>query len=304
MFRRFGFLFVAALCAASPVAAQDERPVQLTIGGGWTGVYGAGKDHVGSGGNFTLGALFKPSPVDLDPGRVRLERHEAETAVGPGLDQSARHRRRADRFLRRRQHAVWRRKLSSVHQPGKARRTGWSASASTIARSPISTPAIGYATICDPYWYVCYPAAVPVEQVVGSRSSTDFGMNFGGGVNFKMTDHASIYAEVRYHYIWGPEVSGAYRGNVDARRRPTASSCRSPSDSASERNPPPDYGIPPPIPPSGGSYFLNVREKPATYMSPPMDPRSALFPSIHTLARLMCALVARRSAGIWKSNSR
>jgi len=62
MLRRFGFLVVATLLAA-PVAAQDERPVQLTIGGGWTGVYGAGKDHVGSGGNFTIGALFKLNPV-------------------------------------------------------------------------------------------------------------------------------------------------------------------------------------------------------------------------------------------------
>src|SRR4029079_10200888 len=62
MLRRFGFLLVATLLAA-PVAAQDERPVQLTIGGGWTGVYGAGKDHVGSGGNFTIGALFKLNPV-------------------------------------------------------------------------------------------------------------------------------------------------------------------------------------------------------------------------------------------------
>ena len=63
MFRRFGFVLMAALIAAVPAAAQDERPVQLTIGGGWTGVYGAGKDHVGSGGNFTIGALFKASPI-------------------------------------------------------------------------------------------------------------------------------------------------------------------------------------------------------------------------------------------------
>jgi opacity protein-like surface antigen len=74
----------------------------------------------------------------------------------------------------------------------------------------ITTPAVGYTTICDPYWYVCYPAAVPVDQVVGSRSSTDFGMNFGGGVNFKLADNGtSIYFEVRYHYVWGPSVDQA-----------------------------------------------------------------------------------------------
>ena len=51
-------------------------------------------------------------------------------------------------------------------------------------------------------WYVCYPGGfVPVENVVGQRSSTDFGMDFGGGVKF-----GAIYAEIRYHYIWGPTV--------------------------------------------------------------------------------------------------
>jgi opacity protein-like surface antigen len=61
--------------------------------------------------------------------------------------------------------------------------------------------------VCDPYWYVCYPSAVSVDNVIGKRSSTDFGMDFGGGVNFKLAERASIYFEVRYHYIWGPEVN-------------------------------------------------------------------------------------------------
>src|SRR6266850_4058637 len=62
MFRRFGLLLAAVLIAAAPAAAQDERPVKLSIGGGFTGVYGAGADHLGNGGNFTLGVLFKANP--------------------------------------------------------------------------------------------------------------------------------------------------------------------------------------------------------------------------------------------------
>ena len=42
---------------------------------------------------------------------------------------------------------------------------------------------------------------MPVDAIVGERSSTDFGMDFGGGVNF-----GAIYAEIRYHYIWGPQI--------------------------------------------------------------------------------------------------
>jgi hypothetical protein len=67
----------------------------------------------------------------------------------------------------------------------------------------VSTPGVGFVPgYCDPWWYVCYPGGfVPVENVIGERSSTDFGMAFGGGVRF-----GPIYAELRYHYIWGPEV--------------------------------------------------------------------------------------------------
>ena len=67
----------------------------------------------------------------------------------------------------------------------------------------MTTTSVGYLPgYCDPWWYVCYPGGfVPVEDVVGKRSSTDFGMDFGGGVKF-----GAIYAEIRYHYIWGPTV--------------------------------------------------------------------------------------------------
>jgi hypothetical protein len=45
---------------------------------------------------------------------------------------------------------------------------------------------------------------VPVENIVGERSSTDFGMDFGAGVNF-----SPVFAEFRYHYIWGPTIEPA-----------------------------------------------------------------------------------------------
>ena len=67
----------------------------------------------------------------------------------------------------------------------------------------VTTEELGFAPgFCDPFWYVCYPGQiVPVENVIGERSSTDFGMDFGGGVNF-----GTFYTELRYHYIWGPTV--------------------------------------------------------------------------------------------------
>ena len=80
----------------------------------------------------------------------------------------------------------------------------------------ITTPAVGFTTVCDPWWYVCYPIAVPVDQVLGSRSSTDFGMNFGAGVSFPVGDSASFYFDVRYIYIWGPTIDVPAIGSTPA----------------------------------------------------------------------------------------
>jgi len=67
----------------------------------------------------------------------------------------------------------------------------------------VTTPGVGYVPgYCDPWWYYCVPGGfVPVDNIIGKRSSTDFGMVFGGGVNL-----SSFYTELRYHYIWGPTV--------------------------------------------------------------------------------------------------
>src|SRR5205814_9993323 len=46
----------------------------------------------------------------------------------------------------------------------------------------LTSPAAGYTTLCAPYWYVHYPALVPVEQKLGARSPNDFGIGFGRGL--------------------------------------------------------------------------------------------------------------------------
>ncbi|HJZ71199.1 MAG TPA: hypothetical protein VKE51_05630, partial [Vicinamibacterales bacterium] len=76
----------------------------------------------------------------------------------------------------------------------------------------LTSPAVGYTTICDPYWYVCYPAAVSVDNILGDRSSTDFGINVGGGITFG--HEVKFYVEARYHYVWGPAINVAGGGAV------------------------------------------------------------------------------------------
>ena len=85
----------------------------------------------------------------------------------------------------------------------------------------ITTPGVGWVPgYCDPWWYVCYPGGwVEVDQIVGERSTTDFGMVFGGGVRFGV-----FYAELRYNDIWGPTIEGLDRSNLpDPPNVPTSS---------------------------------------------------------------------------------
>ena len=72
----------------------------------------------------------------------------------------------------------------------------------------ITTPDVGFTTICDPYWFYCAPAVVSVDQIVGERSSWDPGISVGGGVTMGLGESALFYVETRWHYIWGPEFIG------------------------------------------------------------------------------------------------
>lgn len=204
MLRRFGFIVAAAVLAAVPAAAQDEKPVQINVGGGFTSILGPAKDHFGSnGGNFTLGVTFNASPVIGIQGEYgwngvpqkqlvfdvcatnpcatpliptdffadgNMQYGDANVIIRPSIDSRAK-----PYFLTG---------LGVYYRPVN-----------------ITTPGVGYTTICDPYWYVCYPTLVPVETVVGKRSTTDFGMNFGGGVNFRVGATTSVFVEFRYHYV-------------------------------------------------------------------------------------------------------
>lgn len=213
MFRRVGLVFVAAVMAATTAAAQDVKPVQLTIGGGWTGVLGPAKDHVGEAGNFTLGVLYNLNPMIGLQGEYAwngVKKKRLSLPVSPVVNPLA--TVPTDFFADgNMQYGDFNVLVHAPMQGHKARPYGIVGAGVYYRPVNITTPGVGYTTVCDPWWYVCYPALVSVDQVVGSRSSTDFGMNFGGGVDFKFHEHASFYVEVRYHYVWGPSIPS---GNV------------------------------------------------------------------------------------------
>ncbi len=208
MRRVAAFLFVAALVAAVPAGAQDKR-VDINIGGGYTSALSEVANHLGDGYHFNFGIAFNVSPV------IAIQAEYSFTGLGQKqvnlpvsatpLATTADSPFYADMNMQYGDfNVLFKPQVESRAKPYVVAGLG-------VYHRPVkvTTPAVGYVPgYCDPFWYYCAPGGyVPVNLIVGERSSTDFGMDFGGGVNFQVRGGASIYIEARYHYMWGPEVT-------------------------------------------------------------------------------------------------
>jgi len=60
-------------------------------------------------------------------------------------------------------------------------------------------PTVATVTAFDPFFGYFFPVNVPANQVIGSFSTTKFGMNGGGGLSFRLGHgNAKLFAEARY----------------------------------------------------------------------------------------------------------
>ena len=200
-----GFVLAAGLLTVCPAAAlaQDDR-VDFSLGGGFTAPNSEVRDHLGDGYNFNFGVQVNVSRAFAIEGlysfnglgdkriSIPVSPEPIETTTVP-TDFSADMNMQYFTVS-----AVFQRPEGSGVRP-----YGLVGGGVYYRPVKVTTPAVGFVPgYCDPWWYVCYPGGfVPVENVVGKRSSTDFGMDVGGGVNF-----GTFYSELRYHYIWGPTV--------------------------------------------------------------------------------------------------
>ena len=195
-------LFVAALPLAAQ--AQDVKPAVFTIGGGYTAPNAEVSDRLGDGYNFVIGGQWNVNPMfglealysfnGLGKKRISVPVFATphDDAVSTPTDFSG---------SMNMQYGT----VSAIIQApeGAVRPYGLVGMGVYYRPIKVTSPGVGYAPgYCDPWWYVCYPGGfVEVENVIGERSSTDFGMAFGGGINFR-----AFFTELRYHYIWGPTV--------------------------------------------------------------------------------------------------
>ena len=210
-------LVAVMVSVAVPARAQDKK-VDGNIGFGYTAMVGEARDSTGDAGLFEAGVTFNATPM------LGIQANYAYTGLGkektvvlpvsgiPGGSTSLQEFS-ADGHM----HEATFNVVFKSASTGRAQPFGLIGPGVFHRTVNITTPSVGFTTICDPYWYVCYPVAVSVDQVLGSRSSTDFGMNFGGGVSFKIGETASVYFEVRYAYIWGPTFDVPAVGSTPAR---------------------------------------------------------------------------------------
>ena len=204
MRHRMILMFALAAFAAplSTTAFAQEKRGNFIIGGGYTAPNSEVRDHLGDGYNFVIGGQYNATPVISIEGLYSfngLGDKQISIPVSPTPGASS---IPTDFFAdMNMQYGT----VSVLFQKpeGSVRPYGLVGMGVYYRPIKVTTPGVGFVPgYCDPWWYVCYPGGwVPVENIIGERSSTDFGMDFGGGVRF-----GAIYAEIRYHYIWGPKI--------------------------------------------------------------------------------------------------
>ncbi len=202
-FKTNGVLLLALLagCAAS-VQAQD-KPVLFSISGGLTSPNSEVRDRLGDGFNINVGVQVNATPafgIEFLYSFNGLGDKTIEIPVFPSPVVSGGTPTRFDVGMNMQYGTV---SLVAQKPDGGVRPYGLVGAGVYYRPIEVTTDGVGWVPgYCDPWWYVCYPGGwVETTNVIGKRSSTDFGMNFGGGVNF-----GTFFAELRYHYIWGPEV--------------------------------------------------------------------------------------------------
>ena len=208
-----GLVVVAAIAfAATPALAQDKK-FDVNIGGGFTATTGEMHNHLGNGGNFMIGVTFHVNEhlgIQAEYGYTPVGSKELPVPSFPAVPGntvpvSAGHHMHQGTFNA----------ISRFGASDAAIRPYVIGGVGVYNRVvQLTSPGTGLVTVCDPWWYVCYPVAVPVTNILGERSSTDFGINVGGGFGFRLGDHAVAYFEARYHYIWGPKASSLVPGGI------------------------------------------------------------------------------------------
>jgi opacity protein-like surface antigen len=211
MHRTFALMVLVALVAAAvPASAQDEKMFDVNIGAGFTIPYSDAKDNFGTAGNFQIGGIFNVTPtvgIQAEYFYNKFGSKDLPASTTISIPLTVHHSMHDGDF-----NVI----VSMPLKDRKAAPYGLAGMGVYHDIVNVTTPSVGLASVCDPWLLICYPTLVPVDQIVGERSNTAFGINFGGGVNIKVGERGKFYAEVRYIHTYGPSFTNAAGTSVTA----------------------------------------------------------------------------------------
>jgi|SRR5829696_5288090 len=199
-------LFVVSLLVTLPHAAgaQDDKRLNWSFGAGYTQPNAEVSDRLGGGYNINFGVQVNTTPVWAIEGLYSFNGLGDKQLSIPVYPQPVESGGVPTDLFADMNMQFGTVSVIAQKPTGGARPYGLVGMGVYYRPIKITTPAVGWLPgYCDPWFYICYPGGwVETSKILGDRSSTDFGMSFGGGVKFGVG-----YVEIRYHYIWGPEVA-------------------------------------------------------------------------------------------------
>ncbi len=198
-------------CVAALASAQAQTqvydpeagitgPFVWNLGGTLAVPLGSQSDRVDTGGGFTVGLTFNPNPVagvQFEYG-ANWSSLKTGTLANNGIGGNA--------FMQYFD-------LNAVLHPVHAGAISFYllGGGGLYYRSADVTRVEGttIAPYCDPWLFYCSAVPVTAVSVIGSRSSWDWGLDAGLGLTFAVAPPVRLYAEVRYHYIFGPSYTSS-----------------------------------------------------------------------------------------------
>ena len=189
---------VSILCAAAAIAAgpgfaaPPDKKITWNVGGGADFPLSDAGNKLNTGGNFGLGITYNITDflgIQFEPMYNYMSAKDNAITNVTGLGANLQ---------------VWQFDFNLVLRTKPHKKVG----AYIIfgggfykVKGEITAATLTGGTVCDPYWGICYPVAVPVEQVLGSRSATKGGLDVGGGITIRVGEHSRFYIETVYQYV-------------------------------------------------------------------------------------------------------
>lgn len=193
MFTRVAPICLAVLVIAGPAAAQ-QKPYSVTLGGALVGPLSDSADRFATGFGFTAGATWHINE------QLGLTGDYVWSTLGVQNDWDGLVASRPIDVTPRIQFGTVDVRFEAP--PAKARLYVLAGVGFYHRSVAMATTGSGDVTVCDPWWFVCTPGPVPVGSVNRTHSSNDVGINVGAGI-----EAGRFFAEIRYHYTWGPSFN-------------------------------------------------------------------------------------------------